>query len=47
MGLFRTVRSPVSFDGGRALAVRPPPVLGEHNEEIRNELAARRRARGA
>ena len=47
MGLFRTVRSPVSFDGERALAVRPPPVLGEHNEEIRNELAARRRARGA
>jgi len=47
MGLFRTVRSPVSFDGERALAVRPPPVLGEHNEEIRNELAARRRVRGA
>ena len=47
MGLFRTVRSPVSFDGERALAVRPPPVLGEHNEEIRSELAARRRARDA
>jgi crotonobetainyl-CoA:carnitine CoA-transferase CaiB-like acyl-CoA transferase len=47
MGLFRTVRSPVSFDGERALAVRPPPVLGEHNEEIRSELAARRRARGS
>jgi len=47
MGLFRTVRSPVSFDGERALAVRPPPVLGEHNDEIRSELAARRRARGA
>ena len=46
MGLFRTVRSPVSFDGERALAVRPPPVLGEHNDEIRSELAARRRARG-
>jgi crotonobetainyl-CoA:carnitine CoA-transferase CaiB-like acyl-CoA transferase len=46
MGLFRTVRSPVSFDGERALAVRPPPVLGEHNDEIRNELAARRRAAG-
>ena len=44
MGLFRPVRSPVSFDGERALAVRPPPVLGEHNDEIRNELAARRRA---
>ncbi len=34
MGLFRTVRSPVSFDGQRSLDVRPPPTLGEHNEEI-------------
>jgi len=47
MGLFRTVRSPVSFDGERALAVRPPPVLGEHNDEVRSELAARRRAASA
>jgi len=38
MGLFRTVRSPVSFDGERSLVVRPPPTLGEHNEEIRAEL---------
>jgi crotonobetainyl-CoA:carnitine CoA-transferase CaiB-like acyl-CoA transferase len=38
MGLFRTVRSPVSFDGQRSLVVRPPPTLGEHNEEIRAEL---------
>ena len=38
MGLFRTVRSPVSFDGQRALDVRPPPTLGEHNEEIRASL---------
>jgi crotonobetainyl-CoA:carnitine CoA-transferase CaiB-like acyl-CoA transferase len=38
MGLFRTVRSPVSFDGERALEVRPPPTLGEHNDEIRNAL---------
>jgi len=38
MGLFRTVRSPVSFDGERALDVRPPPTLGEHNDEIRAEL---------
>jgi len=43
MGLFRTVRSPVSFDGQRALDVRPPPVLGEHNDEIR--AALRRRAK--
>ena len=38
MGLFRTVRSPVSFDGQRALDVRPPPTLGEHNDEIRASL---------
>jgi len=43
MGAFRTVRPPVSFDGARSLEVRPPPTLGEHNEEIRAELAARRR----
>jgi crotonobetainyl-CoA:carnitine CoA-transferase CaiB-like acyl-CoA transferase len=44
MGLFRTVRSPVSFDGERALDVRPPPTLGEHNDEIRKELKAARTA---
>ena len=38
MGLFRTVRSPVSFDGERPLDVRPPPTLGEHNDEIRAAL---------
>ena len=38
MGLFRTVRSPVSFDGQRSLVVRPPPTLGEHNDEIRQSL---------
>jgi crotonobetainyl-CoA:carnitine CoA-transferase CaiB-like acyl-CoA transferase len=38
MGLFRTVRSPVSFDGQRALDVRAPPTLGEHSDEIREEL---------
>ena len=38
MGLFRTVRPPVSFDGQRSLEVRPPPTLGEHNAEIRAEL---------
>ena len=45
MGLFRTVRSPVSFDGRRALEVRPPPPLGEHNDEIRNALKAAHGAR--
>ncbi|HEY8050207.1 MAG TPA: CoA transferase [Ramlibacter sp.] len=34
MGEFRTVRPPVTFDGVRSLAVRPPPTLGEHNAEI-------------
>jgi crotonobetainyl-CoA:carnitine CoA-transferase CaiB-like acyl-CoA transferase len=34
MGEFRTVRSPVSFDGERALRVRPPPTLGEHNADV-------------
>ncbi len=41
MGLFRTVRSPLSFDGERALAVTAPPTLGEHNAEI---LGGRRKA---
>ena len=35
-GRFRTVRSPVSFDGERALKVTAPPLLGEHNEEFRD-----------
>jgi crotonobetainyl-CoA:carnitine CoA-transferase CaiB-like acyl-CoA transferase len=35
VGTFRTVRSPVSFDGERALNVTAPPLLGEHNEELR------------
>lgn len=37
MGQFRTVRTPLSFDGERANSVRPPPVLGEHNDEILDE----------
>lgn len=40
LGPWKTVRSPVSFDGQRATEVRPPPVLGEHNEEIRASLRA-------
>ncbi len=35
LGSFRTVRSPVSFDGERALEVTAPPLLGEHNAELR------------
>jgi crotonobetainyl-CoA:carnitine CoA-transferase CaiB-like acyl-CoA transferase len=34
MGRFRTIRSPLSFDGERALSVTAPPVLGEHNDAI-------------
>lgn len=34
MGRFQTVRSPVSFDGERALSVTAPPTLGEHNVEV-------------
>lgn len=39
MGLFRTIRSPVSFDGERALDVTAPPTLGEHSAQIRAELS--------
>lgn len=39
MGEFKTVRPPVTFDGERALGVRPPPTLGEHNAEIDAMLA--------
>lgn len=35
VGPWRTVRSPVSFDGERPLQVTAPPLLGEHNEELR------------
>jgi crotonobetainyl-CoA:carnitine CoA-transferase CaiB-like acyl-CoA transferase len=35
MGEFRTVRSPVTFDGKRSLDVMAPPTLGEHNDEVR------------
>jgi crotonobetainyl-CoA:carnitine CoA-transferase CaiB-like acyl-CoA transferase len=44
MGTFTTVRPPVSFDGERTLDILPPPTLGEHNDEIRAELAKRRKA---
>jgi crotonobetainyl-CoA:carnitine CoA-transferase CaiB-like acyl-CoA transferase len=33
-GRFRTIRSPVSYDGVRDEAVIAPPTLGQHNEEI-------------
>lgn len=34
MGAFRTIRSPLSFDGQRSLAVTAPPLLGQDNEAI-------------
>ncbi|WP_448657734.1 CaiB/BaiF CoA transferase family protein [Sphingomonas sp. CJ99] len=33
-GPFRTIRSPVSFDGERMTSVTAPPVLGQHNERF-------------
>jgi len=38
-GTFRTIRSPVSFDGERPLEVLPPPLLGEHDEEVLGRAA--------
>ena len=40
LGKWRTVRSPVSFDGVRPTDVTPPPLLGEHSAEIRASLKA-------
>jgi crotonobetainyl-CoA:carnitine CoA-transferase CaiB-like acyl-CoA transferase len=34
VGTFRTVRSPVSFDGERPLDITAPPLLGEHNVDL-------------
>jgi len=44
-GEWRTVRSPVSFDGERALEVTAPPLLGADNEAIVDPI--RQRLRGA
>lgn len=35
-GRWKTVRSPVSFDGERALEVTAPPLLGDHDEVLRS-----------
>lgn len=40
-GTYRTVRSPVSFDGQRSLAITAPPLLGAHNAELRGGWATR------
>jgi crotonobetainyl-CoA:carnitine CoA-transferase CaiB-like acyl-CoA transferase len=42
MGHFKTVRAPYSFDGEPDLEIVPPPMLDEHGEEIRAELARRK-----
>ena len=44
IGRFRTVRSPVSFDGQRALEVTAPPLLGEHDAALRNGWDTARRS---
>ena len=38
MGLFRTVRNPLNFDGEPDLMITPPPTLDEHGAEIRASL---------
>jgi crotonobetainyl-CoA:carnitine CoA-transferase CaiB-like acyl-CoA transferase len=38
IGEFRTVRSPVSFDGVRSTAVTAPPLLGEHTGQVLAEI---------
>ena len=40
-GTYRTVRSPVTFDGQRSLAITAPPLLGAHNAELRGGWASR------
>jgi len=40
MGPFRTVRTPVTYNGERSTSVVPPPVLGEHNDLIVKPIRA-------
>ncbi len=40
MGIFRTIRSPLSFDGERSLNVTAPPLLGADNPAILGRPAA-------
>ncbi len=39
-GTFRTIRSPLSFDGERMLEVTAPPTLGQHNDLLLGERLA-------
>ena len=43
-GEFRTIRSPISFDGERMDSVTAPPVLGEGDAEFRGDVPERKRA---
>ena len=38
-GKVRTIRPAIGFDGFRETSFTPPPVLGEHNDTIRREIA--------
>jgi crotonobetainyl-CoA:carnitine CoA-transferase CaiB-like acyl-CoA transferase len=40
-GSWRTIRSPLSFDGQRALQVRAPPLLGADNEAVLGPIRRR------
>jgi crotonobetainyl-CoA:carnitine CoA-transferase CaiB-like acyl-CoA transferase len=40
-GRWTTVRSPVSFDGERALQVSAPPLLGDHDAALRSDASIR------
>lgn len=42
MGTFRSVRSPVSYDGERPVNITAPPTLNEHREAIVAELQVRK-----
>lgn len=42
MGTFRSVRSPVSYDGERPVSITAPPTLNEHRDAIVAELQARK-----
>jgi crotonobetainyl-CoA:carnitine CoA-transferase CaiB-like acyl-CoA transferase len=39
-GLLTLIRRPISIDGNRDTQSRPPPTLGEHTDEILQELSA-------
>jgi crotonobetainyl-CoA:carnitine CoA-transferase CaiB-like acyl-CoA transferase len=41
-GMFKTVRSPISFDGERPLEVSAPPLLGQHNADFNDGWSPRK-----